>query len=50
MGGSMNQFISLLETYQQQFELQYGAVLNQDMRRAITDMLHCKMDETRPSE
>lgn len=43
----MNQFITLLERYHQQLEAQYGGLLNQDIRRAITDMLHCKSDATR---
>lgn len=47
MGGFMNQFISLLGEHQQQLEQQYGARLNQDIRRAITDMLHCKSDTSR---
>lgn len=50
MGGCMNQFISLLAKHQQQFEQQYDALLTQDMRRAITDMLHCKADTTRSSQ
>jgi len=50
MGGFMSQFISLLERYHQQLEQQYGGLLNQDIRRAITDMLHCKSDATRVSQ
>ncbi|PKG41027.1 IS91 family transposase, partial [Psychromonas sp. Urea-02u-13] len=46
----MSQFISLLERYHQQLEAQYGGLLNQDIRRAITDMLHCKSDATRVSQ
>ena len=40
----MSQFITLLERYHEQLALQYGGRLNQDIRRAITDMLHCKSD------
>jgi len=43
----MSQFIILLERYHQQLELEYGGLLTQDIRRAITDMLHCKSDPTR---
>ena len=43
----MSQFITLLERYHQQLELHYGGLLTQDIRRAITDMLHCKSDPTR---
>jgi hypothetical protein len=43
----MNHFITLLERHQQQLEAQYGGLLNQDILRAITDMLHCKSDATR---
>jgi len=46
----MSQFITLLERYQSQLEQQYGGLLNQDIRRAITDMLHCKSDATRVSQ
>jgi hypothetical protein len=49
-GGFMSQFISLLERYHQQLEAQYRGLLNQDIRRAITDMLHCKSDATRVSQ
>tara|TARA_R110001583_G_scaffold195076_1_gene368946 strand:- start:2097 stop:3149 length:1053 start_codon:yes stop_codon:yes gene_type:complete len=43
----MSQFITLLERYHQQLELHYGGLLTQDIRRAITDMLHCKSDPAR---
>ncbi len=46
----MSQFIALLERHHQQLEMQYGGLLNQDIRRAITDMLHCKNDVTRYSQ
>jgi hypothetical protein len=47
MGGIMNQFITLLKAHQTEFEKYYGARLNQDIRRAMSDMLHCKNDRTR---
>ena len=50
MGGLMSQFIALLGRYQAQLEQQYGGLLNQDIRRAIIDMLHCKQDESRYSQ
>lgn len=43
----MSQFISLLSQYQQSLEQHYGARLNQDKRRAISDMLRCKNDTSR---
>ena len=43
----MNQFITLLKAHQTEFEKYYGARLNQDIRRAMSDMLHCKNDRTR---
>ena len=46
----MSQFILLLERYHQQLEQQYGRLLNQDMRRAITDMLHCKNEANRHTQ
>nr|WP_236546709.1 transposase zinc-binding domain-containing protein [Psychromonas sp. L1A2] len=46
----MSQFIALLERYQAQLEQQYGGLLNQDIRRAITDMLHCKNDVNRTTQ
>lgn len=46
----MNNFATLLETHQAQLETHYGARLNQDIRRAMTDMLHCKNDVTRYSQ
>jgi hypothetical protein len=49
-GGCMSQFVSLLARYHQQLEAQYGGLLSQDVRRAITDMLHCKSDDTRVSQ
>ncbi len=42
----MGQFMSLLVRYHQQLKMQYGGLLNQDTRGAITDMLHCKSDAT----
>lgn len=50
MGGVMNQFIALLERYHLQLEQQYGGLLNQDIRRAITDMLHCKNESSRHTQ
>ena len=46
----MSQFIALLERYHKQLEQQYSGWLNQDIRRAITDMLHCKADTNRTTQ
>ena len=46
----MSQFIALLERHQTQLKQQYGTRLNQDICRAITDMLHCKSDTSRVSQ
>ena len=45
----MNQFLALLKEHQTEFEKYYGSRLrlNQDIRRAMSDMLHCKNDSTR---
>ena len=50
MGDVMSQFIALLERYHGQLEQQYSGWLNQDIRRAITDMLHCKADTNRTTQ
>ena len=46
----MSQFIALLERYHEQLAQHYGGLLNQDIRRAITDMLHCKNDTNRTTQ
>lgn len=43
----MNKFITLLGEYQTQLEARYGGLLNQDIRRAISDMLQCKSNTAR---
>jgi len=45
----MNQFITLLKHQKDAFEEYYGARLNQDIRRAMNDMLHCKSGRARYS-